>query len=163
MRHTHVKHRFNNTLIALAVIAGFLTFQQPAYGQTARTALETYEEGPVWQIMTFRTAPGKTELHLKNIATAWEHQLKLAVEREVLVDYKVLTKWSSSPDDWNIMVIEIFPNMASYDTFWEDWAAIDAETVDKPEFQERLGSLKSTADTQFLGTVFAREVYLKPQ
>jgi hypothetical protein len=163
MRHTHVKHRFNNTLIALAVIVGFLTFQQPAHGQTARTALETYEEGPVWQIMTFRTAPGKTELHLKNIATAWEHQLKLAVEREVLVDYKVLTKWSSSPDDWNIMVIEIFPNMASYDTFWEDWAAIDAETVDKPEFQERLGSLKSTADTQFLGTVFAREVYLKPQ
>jgi hypothetical protein len=158
-----VKHRFNKTLIALALIVGSLAFQQPSYGQTARVALETYEEGPVWQIMTFRTAPGKTELHLKNIATAWEHQLKLAVEREVLVDYKVLTKWSSSPDDWNIMVIEIFPNMASYDTFWEDWAAIDAETVDKPEFQERLGNLKSTADTQFLGTVFAREVYLKPQ
>ena len=158
-----MKHKFNTTVIALAVIVGFLAFQQPAHGQTAQVALDTYEEGPVWQIMTFRTAPGKTELHLKNIATAWEHQLKLAVEREVLVDYKVLTKWSSSPDDWNIMVIEIFPNMASYDTFWEDWAAIDAETVDKPEFQERLGSLKSTADTQFLGTVFAREVYLKPQ
>jgi hypothetical protein len=158
-----VKHKFNTTVIALAVIVGFLAFQQPAHGQTAQVALDTYEEGPVWQIMTFRTAPGKTELHLKNIATAWEHQLKLAVEREVLVDYKVLTKWSSSPDDWNIMVIEIFPNMASYDTFWEDWAAIDAETVDKPEFRERLGNLKSTADTQFLGTVFAREVYLKPQ
>jgi hypothetical protein len=55
-----------------------------------------------------------------------------------LVDYKVLTKWSSNPDDWNIMVIEMFPNMASYDTFWEDWAAIDVETVDKPEFRERL-------------------------
>jgi hypothetical protein len=89
-------------------------------------------------MMTFRTAPGKTELHLKNIATAWEHQLKLAVKKGVLVDYKVLTKWSSNPDDWNIMVIEMFPNMASYDTFWEDWAAIDVETVDKPEFRERL-------------------------
>ena len=61
------------------------------------------------------------------------------------------------------MVIEIFPNMASYDTFWEDWAAIDAETIDTPEFQERLQSLKTTEDTQFLGTVFAREVRLKPQ
>jgi hypothetical protein len=158
-----MKHELRIMLIPLALIAGFLTFQQTAFGQTARVALETYEEGPVWQIMTFRTAPGKTELHLKNIATAWEHQLKLAVEREVLVDYKILTKWSSSPDDWNIMVIEIFPNMASYDTFWEDWAAIDAETVDRPEFRERLQNLKSTADTQFLGTVFAREVRLKPQ
>jgi hypothetical protein len=158
-----MKQTFKMAIIAVSVILGLLAFQQSAHSQTARMALETYEEGPVWQIMTFRTAPGKTEMHLKNIATAWEHQLKLAVKKDVLVDYKVLTKWSSSPDDWNIMVIEIFPNMASYDTFWEDWAAIDAETVDTPEFQERLSRLQSTGDTQFLGTVFAREVHLKPQ
>lgn len=158
-----MKQTFKMAIIALSVILGLLAFQQSAHSQTARVALDTYEEGPVWQIMTFRTAPGKTEMHLKNIATAWEHQLKLAVKKDVLVDYKVLTKWSSSPDDWNIMVIEIFPNMASYDTFWEDWAAIDAETVDTPEFQERLSRLQSTGDTQFLGTVFAREVHLKPQ
>lgn len=158
-----MKYRLQSTLTALTAIVSLLTVHQLAYGQTAQIALDTYEEGPVWQIMTFRAAPGKTELHLKNIATAWEHQLKLAVQKNVLVDYKVLTKWSSSPDDWNIMVIEIFPNMASYDTFWKDWAAIDAETVDTPEFQERLGQLNSTADTQFLGTVFAREVRLKPQ
>ena len=157
-----MKIAFRKTIIALAVIFGLLAVQQSAYSQTARIALETYEEGPVWQIMTFRTAPGKTEINLKNIATVWEHQLKLAVKKGVLVDYKVLTKWSSSPDDWNIMVIEIFPNMASYDTFWEDWAAIDAETVDTPEFQERFDRLQSTG-TQFLGTVFAREVRLKPQ
>jgi hypothetical protein len=127
------------TAIILSAMLGLLVLQQSAHSQTARVALETYDEGPVWQIMTFRTAPGKTELHLKNIATAWEHQLK------------------------NIMVIEMFPNMASYDTFWEDWAEIDAETVDTPEFRERLANLQSTSDTQFLGTVFAREVRLKPQ
>jgi hypothetical protein len=158
-----MKREFKNIAKGLLMVVGLLALHQSTYSQTARTALETYEEGPVWQMMTFRTAPGKTELHLKNIATAWEHQLKLAVKKGVLVDYKVLTKWSSNPDDWNIMVIEIFPNMASYDTFWEDWAAIDAETIDTPEFQERLQSLKTTADTQFLGTVFAREVRLKPQ
>ena len=148
------------TVVSVMIIS--FVFELPAYGQTARVALDTYEEGPVWQIMTFRTDPGKTELHLKNIATVWEHQLKLAVEKEVLLDYKVLTKWSSSPEDWNIMVIEIFPNMASYDTFWKDWAAIDAETVDTPEFQQRLELMQSTG-TQFLGTVFAREVHLRPR
>ena len=157
-----MKHKFQKTIVTLSVILGLLALQQSAYSQTARVALDTYEEGPVWQIMTFRTAPGKTEVNLKNIATVWEHQLKLAVKKGVLVDYKVLTKWSSSPDDWNIMVIEIFPNMASYDTFWEDWAAIDAETVETPEFQARFERLQSTG-TEFLGTVFAREVRLKPQ
>lgn len=157
-----MKYKLKRMVAALSLIIGLLVFQQAAYGQTARIALDTYEEGPVWQIMTFRTAPGKTEMHLKNIATIWEHQLKLAVEKGVLVDYKVLTKWSSSPDDWNIMVVEIFPNMASYDTFWEDWAAIDEETIDTPEFQERFARLQSTG-TEFLGTVFAREIRLKPQ
>ena len=157
-----MKYKINKTAVVLSVFFGLMALQQTAYSQTAQVALETYEEGPVWQIMTFRTAPGKTEISLKNIATVWEHQLKLAVEKDVLVDYKVLTKWSSGPDDWNIMVIEIFPNMASYDTFLEDWAAIDAETVDTPEFQERFERLESIG-TEFLGTIFAREVHLKPQ
>jgi len=153
---------FKKIAVVLSVIVGLSLLQESAHGQTARVALATYEEGPVWQIMTFRTAPGKTELQLKNIATVWEHQLKLAVEKKVLIDYKVLTKWSSGPDDWNIMVIEIFPNMASYDTFWKDWAAIDSETVETPEFQERFERMQSTG-TEFLGTVFAREVRLKPR
>jgi len=149
---------FAASLLALSMA----TMPQHSSAQTAQIALETYEEGPVWQIMQFRTPPGQTERHLKNIATVWEHQLKLAVKKGVLVDYKVLTKWSSSPDDWNIMVIEIFPDMASYDTFWIDWAEIDAETVETPEFAERLGRRERTG-TEFLGTVFAREVFLKPQ
>ncbi len=144
MRYHHVKYKIKKIIVVLSVFFSLMALQQTAYSQTARVALETYEEGPVWQIMTFRAAPGKTEISLKNIATVWEHQLKLAVEKGVLVDYKVLTKWSSNLNDWNIMVIEIFPNMASFDTFWEDWAAIDAETVDTPEFQERFEHLEST-------------------
>lgn len=122
MRHRNVKHGCNKAMFALPVLLGLLAAQQPAHGQTARVALDTYEEGPVWQKMIFRAAPGKTEMHLRNIAMAWEHQLKRAVTKYVLIDYKVLTTWPSSPDDWNIMVVEIFPNMASYDTFWEERA-----------------------------------------
>lgn len=152
----------NNLKTAILAMVSVLAVHQSAYGQTARVALETYDEGPVWQIMRFRTPPGKTEAYLKNIAIVWEQQLKLAVEKGVLSEYKVLTKWSSSPDDWNVMVIEIFPDMASYDTFWKDWAEIDAETVELEAFQERFDRLEETG-TEFIGTEFAREVYLKPQ
>lgn len=157
-----MNNKFGKIALATGLAFAMLALQPAADAQTARVALDTYEEGPVWQIMTFRAEPGQTEAYLKNIATVWEHQLKLAVEKEVLIDYKVLTKWSASPDDWNVMVIEIFPNMASYDTFWQDWAEIDSETVDTPEFAERFERMESTG-TQFLGTVFAREVKLKPQ
>jgi hypothetical protein len=157
-----VNRKIKNSSTSALVLISILALMSSAHSQTARVALDTYDEGPVWQIMKFRTGPGKTEVYLKNIATVWELQLKLAVEKGVLNDYKVLTKWASDPDDWNIMVIEIFPDMASYDTFWEDWAEIDTETVDTPEFQERFDRMEDSG-TQFLGTVFAREVRLKPQ
>jgi hypothetical protein len=157
-----MRNNSKELIVAISVIFGFLAALPSASGQTAHTALETYDEGPVWQIMTFRTAPGRTEMYLKNIATVWEHQLKLAVEKDILLDYKVLTKWSASPSDWNVMVIEIFPNMGSYDSFWEDWAEVDSETVDTPEFKKRFDRLEAT-ETEFLGTVFAREVRLKEQ
>ena len=63
--------------------------------------------------MRFRAPPGRTEAYLKNIAIVWEQQLKLAVLKDILQDYKVLTTWSSNPDDWNVMVIEIFPDMSA--------------------------------------------------
>ena len=151
-----------SNFMALIAIIGLSCVASVVNAQTAKVALETYDEGPVWQMMSFKTKPGRTELHLKSIATVWEHQLKLAVEKGVLEDYKVLTKWSANPQDWNIMVIEIFPNMASYDTFWKDWAEIDAETIETDLFKQRMEGLVSNG-TEFLGTVFAREVHLKPQ
>jgi len=152
------------TIYSLIVSCLIFTFavNSPAHSQTARIALDAYEEGPVWQIMTFRAPPGKTEVSLISMAKVWEKQLKLAVKKGVLVDYKVLTKWSANPDDWNIMVVEIFPNYASYDTFWRDWAAIDAETVETPELRKVLKEMEPTG-TEFLGTVFAREVRLNPR
>jgi hypothetical protein len=109
---------------------------RPTLGQNARAALETYEEGPVWQIMTFRIPPANRELHLKNLATVWEHQAKLAQETGFLLDYKVLTKWPASPDDWNVMLIEIFPSMASYDDFWENWPWMTRPGMRKPSRNE---------------------------
>lgn len=146
-------------MIISTVWLAIWAFPGPAWAQDAKAALDTYREGPVWQIMTFRAPPGKRETHLRNLATVWEQQAKLAKEMGFLLDYKILTKWPANPDDWNIMMIEIFPNMAAYDTFWENWLKVDELTQYSPEFTERMDSLQKTG-TEWLGTVFAREVAL---
>ncbi|MEP1097404.1 MAG: hypothetical protein ABJG78_19965 [Cyclobacteriaceae bacterium] len=143
----------------LLVISGIF-FTNLANAQTAKIAMEVYEEGPIWQIMTFKAPPGRVEMTLKNTSKVWRHQLELAKEKGFMVDYKVLTKWAASPDDWNIMVVEIFPNWASYDTFWKDWNEVDEQTVFTEEFREIMEKMEPTG-SEFLGTVFAREIYLK--
>ena len=144
---------------ALGIVAVSTAVPPHLSAQDARAALETYREGPVWQIMTFRVPPQNRETHLRNLATVWEHQAKLAQEMGFLLDYKILTKWPAHPEDWNVMMIEIFPNMASYDDFWENWAAVDSRTQYAEAFAERMAALQPT-DSEWLGTVFAREVFL---
>ena len=137
-----------------------ICFTNQVNAQTARTAMEVYEEGHIWQIMTFKAPPGRVEMSLMNTSKVWRHQLELAKEMGFMTDYKILTKWASSPDDWNIMVVEIFPNWASYDTFWKDWNQVDEQTVFTEEFREIMEKMEPTG-TEFLGTVFAREIFLK--
>lgn len=122
--------------------------------------MEVYDEGPVWQIMTFKAPPGRVEVSLRNTSKVWHQQLKLAKEMGFMTDYKVLTKWAANPNDWNIMVIEIFPNWAAYDSFWENWDKVDEQTVYTDEFRKIMESMEPSG-TQFLGTVFAREIFLK--
>ena len=154
------KHSNYAKFAALLILTIAFCFTNQVNAQTARTAMEVYEEGTIWQIMTFRAPPGRIELSLKNTSKVWRHQLDLAKKMGFMTDYKILTKWSSGPNDWNIMVIEIFPNWASYDTFWKDWNKVDEQTVFTEEFREIMNNMEPTG-TEFLGTVFAREIFLK--
>lgn len=158
---TRSRTRF--AIMAIAALATTIALSS-SRAQNAKRALETYDEGPVWQILTYHVPLGRVELQLQNIATVWEHQLKLAVENGLLVDYKVLTKWAADPDDWNVMVIEMYPNWSSFDSFWTDWGVVDAQTTEQPEYIERLAKMREQpVGTKFLGATFAREIYLKPR
>ena len=147
--------------IFLAVIASSLAlFSTQAYAQSAREVRESYEEGPVWHMIYMRTAPGHREAYLKSLSGVWRDQVELAEKMGFVVDHHVLTKWPSDPSDWDVLIIEIFPNMAAYDTFWEDWAKVDAKILEDEERQKEIQAAV-VAERTMLGVQIAREVTFK--
>jgi hypothetical protein len=76
-----------------------------------------------------------------------------------VLQHHVITKWPASPEDWDVLIIEIFPNMASYDTFWKDWAEVDAEIV-ADRAQEQEGTTRINVVRTMLGVQIGREIHL---
>jgi len=129
----------------------------PAAAQSARNVLETYDEGPVWHMIYMRTGPGQRAQYLKSLSGVWKQQIDLAKEMGFVLDHRVLTKWPSSTDDWDVLIIEVFPNMAAYDSFWENWAEVDAEIHRSREAEAKAGE-QVRAERTMLGVQIAREV-----
>jgi len=132
-----------------------------ANGQSARTALEVYEEGPVWHMIHMRTAPGSREAYLDSLSRTWIKQVELAEKMGFVLGHHILTKWPANPDDWDVLIIEIFPNMAAYDSFWENWALVDAQILPDPREQDAVGA-EVVATRTMLGVQISREIFLKP-
>lgn len=131
----------------------------PAAAQSARNVLETYDEGPVWHMIYMRTGPGQRTQYLESLSGVWRQQVELAEEMGFVLDHRVLTKWPSSPDDWDVLIIEVFPNMGAYDSFWENWAKVDAEILSREDDDAANASVR--AERTMLGVQSAREVIFR--
>ena len=123
--------------------------------------MEIYNEGPVWHMIYLRTASGHRERYLDALRRTWTQQVTLAEEMGFVLDHHVLTKWPGDEDDWDVLIIEIFPNMASYDSFWENWAQVDDQILASRDVEEQVGE-QVRAERRLIGVKIAREVLFRP-
>src|SRR6266513_3180859 len=91
---------------ALAVIgAGLVRAQSDA----------PYTEGPVWTITMVKTKPGMGDDYLKMIAKSYKSTNDEAKKQGIIMDYKILLGEASSQHDFDILLMQEFPNMAALD------------------------------------------------
>ncbi len=70
---------FAAILTSLALAATLV----PAHAQSARTVMETYDEGSVWHMIYMRTGPGQQTRYIESLSGVWKQQIELA-ERDGL-------------------------------------------------------------------------------
>ncbi len=146
---------------AAAIAFLLLGLSASAEAQLARSALEIYREGPVWHMIKIRTASGKREAYLDTMSRTWQRQVALAEEMGFVLTHHVLTKWPPDEDDWDVMIVELFPNMAAYDEFWQNWAKVDAATIPSRDDESQVMTDIAAIRT-FQGVEIAREIFFLP-
>lgn len=142
-------------LLACILLLLLIQFPSFAFGDD-----RVYDEGTVWLIIYVRTKPGMFDKYMENLNGRFRKELEVAIEKGFLLDYKIMKKWPSNPDDWDVMIMEAYPDMASFDEFQKKWDEVDAEVFKTLDERDQaivdLGSLRT-----ILGRVITREQIFK--
>ena len=127
---------------------------------TTTGSMAPYTEGPVWEITMVRTKAGMSDDYLKNLAQAYKSTSDEAKKQGIIMDYKILIGDAANRDDFDILLLVQYKNMAALDGLREKTDPIAAKLIGG-EDQLRQGSIKRLEVRDILGTKTMREVTLK--
>jgi hypothetical protein len=119
-----------------------------------------YKEGTVWEVTFVKTVPGMSNDYLKNLAANWRNENEEAKKQGLILSYKILSGSAANKDDWDLLLMIEYKNMAALDGIDEKWNPIDVKIVGSPE-QQKVGYTKRNEMREILGSKIVREITLK--
>jgi hypothetical protein len=137
--------------VALGVMgAGLLRAQSDA----------PYTEGPVWTITMVKTKAGMSDDYLKALAKIYKSTNDEMKKQGIIMDYKVLIGNDATPQDFDILLMVEYKNMAAFDTLREKTDPIADKIIGNEDVQ-RQGAIKRMEIREIMGNKLMREVTLK--
>lgn len=101
-----MKHnRITTALIAVLM----LTLSVVVYAQVSRP----FRNGTVWNIGFIQMKPGMETAYLNYIATDWKRSQEALKKDGQIISYKVITTETHGRDDWNIMLMTEYKDLAT--------------------------------------------------
>ena len=130
-------------------------------------AQEHWTEGPVWECSAYRTNPGQFDNYLNYIRANTEKMDAEAKKQGLILDFKTFVKVPKDANDYDVEFCTLYPSFAK---------ALDFNQGDNDKFDSIAAAHYGTSDDDaqagksaprlemrtFLGTVFVREVNLRP-
>ena len=151
--------------ILIAVLSlGIASFCAAQTGPTTTPATRggnaPYTEGAVWVLTMIKTKAGLSDDYLKSISQTVKPVYEEEKKQKIILDYKILKGDATTPQDFSILIMVQYPNMAALDSLRDKMDPI-IEKVMGPEDQRRATAVKRLDIREILGTKTMREITLK--
>jgi hypothetical protein len=98
--------------------------------------------------------------YINSLKTTWRAVQEEGIKQGLILSYKILEGNASNPDDWQIMLMVEYKNLASMEGNDDKWDAIQKKVVGNEEDQKKLRELRVNMRTMY-GTKLMREVVYK--
>ena len=119
-----------------------------------------YTEGAVWVLTMIKTKAGLSDDYLKSISQTVKPIYDEEKKQKIILDYKILNGDAVGAQDFNILIMVQYPNMAALDSLRDKMDPI-IEKVMGSEDQRRATAVKRLDIREILGTKTMREITLR--
>ena len=147
-----------NRILTGAIIALVLTLSVVVLAQVNRP----YRNGSVWDVAFIRMKPGMDTAYLNYIATDWKRNQEALKKDGLILSYKVLTTEAHGSNDWNIMLMTEYKDMATMEAN-EAKADALAQRVIGNDQKQLQGYRERLEIREVMGNRLAREIVLEPR
>ncbi len=143
------------TRILLMVVLLVVAFSTSSIAQN-----RTFKDGSAWTVSFIQVKNGMSSDYLNSLKTTWKAVQDEAIKQGLILSYKILEGTAANPDDWQIMLLVEYKNLASLEGNEDKWDAIQKKVVGSEEDQKKLREIRVNMRTMF-GTKLMREVVYK--
>jgi hypothetical protein len=125
-------------------------------------AKRPYRNGSVWNVSMIRIKPGMDTAYLNYIATDWKRNQEAAKKEGLLLSYRVLQTEAHNPNDWNLLLMTEYKDLASLEAN-QDKADALAQKVVGDDQKQMQGYKERSEIREVMGDRLAREIVLEPK
>lgn len=151
----HVTRSLIVVVLAIAVLCPL-----GALAQTA--AAKPYHDGPVWTVAFIRAKPGMEDRYLRYLSGEWKNEQEAMKKAGYSLDYKVIVTEPHGAQDFNIMLLTQFKDLATLEANREKVEALGQQLAGGQQKVES-GYQDRASYREVLGDRLGREIILAPK
>ena len=148
--------------VAVAALAAGLTAIGAGLIAQPGAAPRKYHNGSVWGIEFIRIKPGMDEAYMGHLAGQWKDLQEAMKKESVVVSYKVLGCESHGANDFNLLLMTEYKDLATMEANEPKEDALAQRTVG--DDQKQMQGYKDRSEIrEVVGSRLAREMVLEPR
>ena len=141
-----------------ALVVSLLFLCISVYAQVSRP----YRNGSMWSIALIKVKPGMNEAYMKYLTGQWKANQEAAKNEKLILSYKVLTTEAHGSDDWNMLLMTEYKDLATMEANEPKEDALAQRTVG--DDQKQMQGYKDRSEIrEVVGSRLAREMVLEPR
>jgi hypothetical protein len=121
---------------------------------------KAYKDGSVWSVSFIKTNPGMGDDYIKNLKGTWKAMHDEALKQGLILSYKILSGASANPQDFDMMLLVEYKNLAIMEGSEDKWDAIMKKVIGDDDARSKLMNSRQSQRTIFGEKLLREVVYL---